>query len=120
MNFGHYAEVVAREKVGITNWKAYLWRVLDRNSGIFWLKGGVPKKIQIGKRKGENNWRGVPTNVVYVTKQECEAAYAKYEADTGNCGECLGGGKILRSAHINGTRIYDACPKCSGTRRNER
>jgi hypothetical protein len=50
-----------------------------------------------------------------VTDADVKAEYARYEEETGNCGDCYGKGKKVAGwHHIEGAR-YKPCVKCGET-----
>lgn len=67
-----------------------------------------------GKRKGRPRYDGKPLTAV-VTDAEAAAERARYEAETGKCGECCGSGQLFAGwHHIDGT-TYRPCHVCAGT-----
>jgi len=80
------------------------------------VSGGFPRPIKQGKRKGELTWRGVEMcGPVIVTDREVAEERARYEAETGNCGDCLGEGNRCVGWHKETGKEYRACLTCSGT-----
>ena len=67
-----------------------------------------------GPRKGRPKYDGQRQEVV-ITDGEVAAEVARYEAETGLCGKCMGDGRAFASwDHITGTKWKD-CHACIGT-----
>ncbi len=70
--------------------------------------------VSKGPRKGHKRY-GKDVRRVVVTDAECMVEYARYEAETGKCGDCRGAGKVVSGwHHVTGTS-YSECSKCHGS-----
>jgi hypothetical protein len=70
--------------------------------------------VSKGPRKGRPRYARESIRVV-VTDAECDAAYLRYEAETGKCGDCVGKGEVFTSwNHLTGSK-YRECSKCHGS-----
>ncbi|MGF6212385.1 hypothetical protein [Comamonas sp. 4034] len=116
-----FMQIVAREKLGekAKDWQIFRWeRIGDGND--FVVGFGQTRLKTSGKNKGETTWRGIdgrqlPHGKVVVTGAEMDAARAKYETDTGHCGECGGTGQAWCGwSAAEGTK-YRTCHRCNGT-----
>jgi hypothetical protein len=115
VNISHLA-AVAIKKSGIANWEPYFYEVVG--SDAFLIKGGIPRLLKSGPRKGQKTWDAKSATKLIVTKIEVAAERARYERETGNCSNCFGEGKVTASARMQGTeviRTYRPCPNCSAT-----
>lgn len=110
----HMDEVARRKVSGPEGWAVCAWeRIGDGNDLV--VTGGVPRVLKAGPRKGKPTWRDVPTQNAVVTEAEIEAEKARYEADTGKCGDCYGKGEVFASwDHIEGVK-HRKCGRCGGS-----
>jgi len=70
--------------------------------------------ISHGRRKGQPKYSADRKSVV-VTIAEEQAEHARFEAETGKCGDCKGEGKVLAGwHHVTGTS-YRECVACHGS-----
>lgn len=113
----NHMEGVARRKVGGTDqWEACKWKRIGEGND-FLLAGGVPRLRTKGKNKGSKTWDG-PLQEAVVTGAEFDAEHARYEADTGNCGDCGGSGEVLKRWSVESGAEMKVCPRCNGTRKS--
>ena len=106
-------------KVGnIPGFEFFAWVCVDDE--IVKLTGGVPHgAISRGPRKGRPR-SYLNHRTVYVTEAEKNSERARYELETGNCGECLGEGKVVqRIDFVAGVTDYQECRVCSGSGKRE-
>ena len=109
-----HAEVVAARKAGnIPGWEPYRWERVGSDSVL--ITGGVPRLITRGPRKGELTWAGCVSQSEVVTNAERAAEYARYEQDTGGCGECMSTGRRPGSPRDVNHPKYTVCPRCQGS-----
>lgn len=113
--------MLAREKYGLPEeWRwwhlsrigdtASFFKDLPRDQVYSMMKGGVYKTLyRSGKRKGQINFKK-PEEGTYrelvVTHKELDDYIAKWEQQTGFCGDCYGNGTDHWNRH---------CKKCDGT-----
>jgi len=111
----NHMEAVARRKVGgADDWQYCRWERIGEGRDMI-VEGGIPRTLKSGPRKGERTWRGQPTQKAVVTGDEIDAEHARYEADTGNCGDCFGSGQVFaRWSKANGIE-KKTCQRCGGT-----
>lgn len=103
-----HMDAVAIRKSGIAGWEPFKW---ERAGDDVIFTGGISRLLQSGPRKGRKTWDGAGTMVV-VTRAEEAVEYARYEAETGECGTCYGKAEVFESwHHIDGTK-YKPCAKC--------
>jgi hypothetical protein len=84
----------------------------------FELAGGECVPLKSGKNKGTLNYRKATNCQSFaVTVAEAEQMDVDYEAETGNCANCMGGGKeVARISTVSGIE-YRECGKCKGSGR---
>lgn len=113
----------AKSKEGLpSTWRAFRWECLPHDGThepiYYALTGAVCEAvIQRGKNKGRAAWakRDKRTQrTVNISVHEHREWLAAWEQRTGKCSECIGSGKTLASAGINGV-TYRECHKCHGT-----
>lgn len=106
-------DTVAIRKSGIEGWEPFYYeRVGD--DGIL-IKGGIPRLLSKGPRKGKKTWDEKSSTKVVVTGSEIEAEEARYSEETGNCAECCGEGKTVCSWSATDGTKYRECKCCAGT-----
>lgn len=109
----HMNEVARRKVNGPEGWEICGWERLG-DGRDFVVEGGVPRLLTRGPRKGHKRWDG-PRLKTVVTGAEIDAEHARYEADTGNCGDCGGTGEVLAGwSAKDGTKL-EPCPRCGAT-----
>lgn len=110
-----HLDAVARRKTGgQEGWEVCAWERIGEGRDLL-VKGGVPRELKAGPRKGKTTWRDVPTQKAVVTGDELDAEHARYEAATGNCGDCFGKGKVLRRWSAADGVVMKPCARCGGT-----
>lgn len=114
----HFVDEVARKKAaarGAENWDPFLWRVI-RGLDAFKLRGGT--KRLTGPADGKAVFDR-PHVTVLVTREEALAEQARYEAETGKCGECLGLGEQVCGWSRDHGRMLRSCSACAGSGASE-
>lgn len=116
---GH-REVVGRRKLGRANSDGFLFFRWEAVGDGVLMDGCVSSGVFVsGKRKGRPRYDG-PTERVFVSDAEMTAEHKAYEARTGNCGKCIGEGRVWHGwHHIEGNK-YIECSACVGTGRLQR
>lgn len=113
MIFGHRENVALRKLGNPDGFMFYAWHCLD--ASIVKMTGCVPtRNYTRGKRKGQPDYGSGPAKVVYVAEVEVKAEYARYEAETGHCGECMGEGHVFAGWSVDAGTKHRTCPKCNG------
>lgn len=110
----NHMETVARRKVGGSeDWEYCRWERIGEGRDMI-VEGGIPRLLKSGPRKGQKTWKDQPTQKAVVTGDEMDAEHARYETDTGHCGDCFGRGQVLsRWSKANGLETK-TCPRCGG------
>jgi hypothetical protein len=110
-----HLDTIGRRKVsGPEDWEVCAWeRIGDGNDLV--VEGGVPRLLKVGPRKGKKTWRDVPLQKAVVTRDELEAEGARYEAETGNCGDCYGKGDVFAGWSSAAGTEYRTCGRCNGS-----
>lgn len=110
-----------RELLGVPEeWHWFEWECLPENgpTQVMRVKGAVAPVYEIGKRKGQRNWRGRDKQTereAYITPDQRTAWLAKWEAETGKCHVCQGTCQETSGwDHIKGT-TYRPCTRCKAT-----
>jgi len=93
---------------------AYQYQVVNLTSGDWLLKGGIPRILKRGPRKGQKTWDR-PLQTVVVTTTERDTELARYEKETNNCCNCCGTGERLRKFSVETGKIMRPCQRCDGT-----
>lgn len=111
----NHMEAVARRKVGgAAEWEYCRWERIGEGRDMI-VEGGIPRLLKSGPLKGQKTWQGQPTQKAVVTGAEIDAEHARYEAETGKCGDCGGKWQVFaRWSKANGTETK-TCPRCGGT-----
>lgn len=104
-----HLESAAIRAVGIEGWEPCIFESV--HNGLL-IRGGIPTVSKSGKKK----W---PTQknmeIVVITDADVKAEYARYETETGNCGDCYGERKrVIGWNYITGNR-FAPCAKCKET-----
>lgn len=108
----HHMDTVAKQKAGgIEGWEPWFY---ERITGGLIIKGGVPRLITRGSRKGKKTWDKGSSQTVLVSFDDIDRERQRYEAETGRCGECYGEARVVIAAGSCGTK-YKPCPECNGT-----
>ena len=108
----HHIGAVAKRKMNIEGWEPYSWESVGPDGTL--VKGGIPRILKRGQRKGQKTWDGKGDKVM-VVGVEVSAEIARYEKETGNCPSCLGKKETLKSwNHIPGETLME-CVLCKGT-----
>ena len=111
-----------RDRVGLrklgdpAGFRFYSWEAFDVGDvAIVKMVGCVVTKfITRGPRKGRPKYDGEP-RTVYVSEAEMVAECARWEAETGKCGRCMGVGQEWAGwSSDTGTRT-ETCRRCSGS-----
>ena len=101
----------ALRKIGTPEgWTVYAWEALDDGSVLYRMALEKPPR-EDGCRK----WNTDQGKAVAVSKAEVDAEYARYEAETGNCGECGGMGERWVGWNRDTGHKYAQCGICGGT-----
>lgn len=78
------------------------------------IEGGVPNPP--GPRGGTaKRWKGVETCKTVVTAAEGNAEEARYETETGKCGQCLGEKRERNGWSRDTGTMWVTCRRCKGT-----
>ena len=111
MVIGHRERVALRKLNAPEGFEFYKWQCVGTDAVE--LTGCVPTRtISKGPRKGKPDYKSGKALVAVVTEAEEQAEEARWCAETGKCGRCLGEGKVFAGWHyINGT-TYRQCPDC--------
>jgi len=110
----NYMNEVARRKVnGPDGWEICVWKRIG-DGRDFVVEGGVPRILTRGPRKGRKRWDG-PRLKTVVTGAEIDAEHARYEAETGNCGDCGGKGEVFASWSVTDGTMMRPCQRCNAT-----
>lgn len=89
----HVDEVARLKSKAGLDWVAFRWERIGPDATL--VQGGVPRIIKAVKKAGRCAWdKDKCTEPVIVTDAEWQAQEKRYETDTGNCGKCLGLGKV--------------------------
>ncbi len=114
MNNTHMIQV-ARNQHGLD--ASYHWsmmKVVDQKMGLTLIELGQRRVLTKGPRKGQEVPKP-PYFKAYVTQYQGEQEQSAYEARTGNCGECLGEGRVFAGwHHIEGDKFAE-CRKCNAS-----
>ncbi len=108
-------EVIAASKLGNpAGFEFYRWEVVGPDAVM--LTGCVCSGAIYtnGKRKGRKKYDGTPMTAV-VTDAEEAAAKTRYQAQSGNCPECMGDGKEFAAWHFERGTTWRDCRACKGT-----
>jgi hypothetical protein len=110
---GH-RERVALVKMGNPDgdFRFYEWRCIGPDV----LVAGcvVTRTYTKGKKKGTPVYDG-PRLEAVVTDAEVSAERARFEQETGKCGECCGDGQVFKGWHYQTGASYRPCRVCAGT-----
>lgn len=110
----HMLSIAQRKAGGSEELKISGWTRIGTGND-FVVRVGVPRALKSGPRKGQLTFRDSKITEVLVSEAELQAEHARYEAATGNCGDCFGNGEVFASwHHIDGTK-YRKCSRCHGT-----
>lgn len=110
----HLDELARRKVAGPEGWEVCGWERVGGGNDLI-VEGGVPRLLKAGPKKGKKTWRDVPTQKVVVTGAELEAEHARYEEQTGKCGDCYGHGEVFASWSVAEGTKYRPCKRCGGT-----
>jgi hypothetical protein len=110
----HLNSVAKRKVSGPDEWEWCKWERIGEGND-FVVEGGVPRLLKSGPRKGEKTWKGVETQKTVVTDAEIKAEHARYEQDTGNCGDCMGSGRVFARWSADNGEDYKPCSRCGST-----
>ena len=91
-------------------WTIYAWESLDDGSVLYRMALERPPGAD-GCRK----WNTDQGKAVAVSQAEVAAEYARYEDETGKCGECGGHGERWVGWNRDTGHKYAPCGKCGGS-----
>lgn len=112
---------VAAKAVLPEGWEIYQWETIniDTPNEAIKVDGTVMRALFVrGPRKGRKNFarRERDKDMSFIiTRAEIQQAKAKWETETGFCGECYGNGDVAWSWHHQEGTKFKTCKKCSGT-----
>lgn len=132
----------ARKRTGPPDWWLLIAKARGMPEGWAWFKlevkghpapreqcvslvtGAVCKEtFKSGPRKGEKNWgkrdRSTERELA-VTFAELDAFMAKWEAETGLCSACGGGGETMTGWSAESGSAYARCRPCAGSGKAKR
>lgn len=116
MSVNHLLAVARRKVNAPEGWKIGRWEVIGDTRDVL-VHGCVPGVFQRGPRKGQPKFNGITMQACVVTDAEERAEHARYEAETGLCGDCGGERQVWAGwHHIEGTR-YRPCRRCAASGR---
>ena len=106
---------VARRKVGGSpEWEYFKWERVGEGRD-FIVEGGIPRLLKSGPRKGEKTWKDCACQKTIVSGAEIDAEHARYEAETGKCGDCGGTGEVFSSWRAGEGTKMKPCKRCNAT-----
>jgi hypothetical protein len=109
-----HIETVARRKVGgAPEWECFRLERIGAERDTL-VEGGIPRTITRGNRRGQKTWKGGSAQKAVVTGAEIDAEHARYELDTGMCGDCFGRGYVCYGWSIEHGSKSKPCPRCFG------
>ncbi len=113
----YWIEFVAERKSNLSGREGWVVASMEKiGPDATIVRSGFPRPIKRGKRKGELTWRGVEMcEPVIVTNREIDEERTRYEAETGNCGHCLGKGKQFLALRAGTGKEFGPCRECGGT-----
>lgn len=110
-----FIERVAIKKLGESEaWKMIGWELIGNTSDLI-VKGGIPRKLKSGPRKGRNTWRDSVIKKVCVTEKEETQERLLYESETGNCSKCQGTKQMFTGWNSDDGNTYAPCHRCGAT-----
>jgi hypothetical protein len=106
-----HRERIALRKIGnVPNFHWFAWEMIGDDATL--MTGCVvTRTYSKGPRKGCPVYDGERVKVV-VSDSEIATERARYEQETGNCGECLGQGKVIAGWHHERGISYRECHLC--------
>ena len=108
--FDAYGTAARKKLDAPPEWEWYGLKVIGE-AGDTLVEGGIPND----GRKGSGRWRGVKGQTCVVTRDEVSAVRAEYERETGNCADCAGSGKTVKSVSVADGVAYRPCSRCEGS-----
>lgn len=103
-----HTESAAIRVIGIVGWEPCIFEAAANGSLI---RGGIPTITFSGKKK----WPAQKNmEMVVITDADVRAEYARYENETGNCGDCYGTGKKVVGWHYIDGEKTTHCVRCNG------
>lgn len=110
-----FIERVAIKKLGESDkWRMRSLEFIgDTNDWL--VKGGKPRKLKSGPRRGKNTWRDSAIRSVCVTEQEEIQERLLYEMETGNCSKCQGTKRMYTGYNATDGNTYAPCNRCNAT-----
>lgn len=100
----------------IEGWEPCIFQRVGPDATL--MRGGIPRLLKKGKRKGCKTWDEIGDPVV-VTDAETQLLETQYERETGKCSTCDGEGKCLASWSVEHGTTYATCRKCKGSGKAE-
>ena len=113
MPVNHHESVARRKVNGSPAWRLCKWELIGETRDVL-IHGSVPGTFVSGPRKGQAKWMQ-PFDASVVTHEETVVEFARYELETGNCGDCGGDTRIMSGwSSDTGTR-YIPCKRWAAT-----
>lgn len=114
--YSHRERVAWRKLGSPEHFHFFAWECIRGTDAVKVTGCVVTRRVTKGPRKGELAY-DEPHRVAVVTDPEVAEERARYIAETGNCGECLGTAQVFhRWDHLTGTE-YRPCSRCGATGR---
>lgn len=110
MRSEHGESVAFRKIDSPEGYTMFSWEILFDESVLYRFAFETTKEGQ-----DQRTWDESRERAVCVTKQEIVAEYHAYEKRTGNCGNCMGEGKVFASWSASDGTKYKTCDKCGGS-----
>lgn len=94
-------------------WRIYSFQSLGEGLSprIYKLKGCDAEVSMLGEIK----YTKENTNEIFIPEDTHISWKQQWELQTGNCAECVGTGKVMRSWSSTEGTTYKACTKCGGS-----
>lgn len=111
----NFIERAARKKLSESeSWKMIGWELVGDTGDVI-VKGGIPRKLKSGPRKGQDTWRDTEIKKACVTEKEDVIERLLYESETGNCSKCQGTKQMYAGWSAEEGNRYKPCNRCNAT-----
>jgi len=112
LSFRHYGDAGKDKLRADPSFDFFKFEVIE--DGML-LEGSLTKIITKGKNKGDVKYLPEGCRKTFITRDETVAWCEKYEKETGNCAQCFGKSKVMKSWSAKDGTEYRPCRKCGGT-----
>lgn len=110
MNGKHAYNAALKKVKASKGYSVFAWEVLTVGETLFRCA------LELGEdEEGYMKWDDSTEKTCVISDEEAQAEQELYERETGNCGECMGTGKVWAGWSVESGNTYCPCKECNAT-----